>query len=40
MGVDVPPSIKLCPYLELKKNKLNNTVLKIRVSQESEEELK
>ena len=28
MGVDAPPSIKLCPYfIELKKNKLNSTVL-------------
>ena len=41
MGVDAPPSIKLCPYfIELKKNKQNSTVLEIRESQESEEELK
>ena len=38
MGVDASPSIKLCPYfIKLKKNKLNNTILEIR---ESEEELK
>ena len=42
MGVDAPPSIKLCPYFidlvrELKKNKLNNTVLEIRESKESED---
>ena len=43
MGVDAPPLRKLCPYfieLHVKKNKLNNTVLEIRESQESEEKLK
>ena len=41
MSVDAPPSMKLCPYfIEVKKNKSNSTVLEIRESQESEEELK